>query len=308
VTGVAVLAGGVGAARLLRGVIRATDPAGVTAVVNVADDFVLHGLHVSPDLDTVTYTLAGAADDERGWGLAGETWSAMAALGRYPGAVTWFALGDRDLGTHLFRTHRLGQGATLSEVTAEITGAWGLEPAVLPVTDDAVRTVVRLADTGDEVGFQHWFVRLRHDVAVSSLRFEGAEAARPAPGVLDALRDAARVVIAPSNPLVSIQPVLAVPGVREAVVARRDATVAISPIVAGSALRGPADRLMRDLGHESSVVGVARLYSPLAATLVIDEADAALAEGVEAVGMRCVVAPTVMCDVAAATRLAEVVL
>lgn len=307
-TGVAVLAGGVGAARLLRGVIRATDPAGVTAVVNVADDFVLHGLHVSPDLDTVTYTLAGAADDERGWGLAGETWSAMAALGRYPGAVTWFALGDRDLGTHLFRTHRLGQGATLSEVTAEITRAWGLEPAVIPVTDDAVRTVVRLAGTGEEVGFQHWFVRLRHDVGVASLRFEGAEAARPAPGVLDALRDAARVVIAPSNPLVSIQPVLAVPGVREAVIARRDTTVAISPIVAGSALRGPADRLMRDLGHESSVVGVARLYSPLAATLVIDEADAALADRVEAVGIRCVVAPTVMYDVAAATRLAEVVL
>jgi LPPG:FO 2-phospho-L-lactate transferase len=304
---VAVVAGGVGAARLLRGLVRAHPPEGVTAIANVADDVVLHGLHVSPDLDTVTYTLAGATDDERGWGLAGETWNAMDALGRYPGAVTWFNLGDRDLATHLFRTHRLAQGAPLSAVTAEITAAWGLTLQVLPVTDDPVRTRVRLV-TGEEVGFQEYFVRLRHDVAVASLRFDGVERARPGPGVLEALAGAERVVIAPSNPLVSVEPVLAVPGVRDAVAARRDHVVAVSPIVAGATLKGPADRMLAELGHEPSVVGVARLYAPLAATLVIDEADRDLAPEVERTGMRAVVAPTVMREVDDATRLAEVVL
>jgi LPPG:FO 2-phospho-L-lactate transferase len=304
---VAVVAGGVGAARLLRGLVRAHPPEGVTAIVNVADDVVLHGLHVSPDLDTVTYTLAGATDDERGWGLAGETWHAMEALGRYPGAVTWFNLGDRDLATHLFRTHRLSEGAPLSAVTAEIVAAWGLALQVLPVTDDPVRTRVRLA-TGEDVGFQEYFVRLRHDVAVAALHFDGVEEARPAPGVLEALAQADRVVIAPSNPLVSVEPVLAVPGVRDAVAARRDHVVAVSPIVAGTALKGPADRMLAELGHEPSVVGVARLYAPLGATLVIDEADRELAPEVERAGMRAVVAPTVMRDVAVATQLAEVVL
>lgn len=287
--------------------VRVRPPAEVTAVVNVGDDVELHGLHISPDLDTITYTVAGAIDPERGWGLAGETWHAMEALARYPGARTWFNLGDRDLATHLFRTDRLRAGASLSEVTAEIAAAWGLGCRLLPVSDDPVRTMVTLEDEG-EVGFQEYFVRRHHDVAVRSVRFAGAASARPGPGVLDALRDADRVVIAPSNPLVSIDPVLAVPGVREAVVARRDATVAVSPIVAGAALKGPADRLLRELGHEASVVGVARLYAPLAATLVVDEADAARAPEVEAAGMRCVVAPTIMRDVDAAATLAEVVL
>ncbi|MGE3621846.1 MAG: 2-phospho-L-lactate transferase [Acidimicrobiia bacterium] len=303
---ITVLAGGVGAARLLRGLARATDPTRITAVVNVGDDTVLHGLHVSPDLDTVTYTLAEAIDPERGWGLAGETWHAMEALARYPGGLDWFSLGDRDLATHLYRTHRLAQGAPLSTVTTEISAAWGLGVTLRPVTDDPLRTIVEVAGEG-EISFQEYFVGRRHAVEVSGLRFEGATAARPGPGVLAALGLADRLVIAPSNPLVSIAPVLAVPGMREAVASRRDDVVAVSPIVAGAALKGPADRLMRELGHEPSVVGVARYYAPLAGTLVVDEADADRRDEVEAEGMRCVVAPTVMGDLGRATALGRVV-
>ena len=294
-----------GAARLLAGLVRVRPPAEVTAVVNVGDDVELHGLHISPDLDTITYTVAGAIDPDRGWGLAGETWHAMEALGRYPSARAWFNLGDRDLATHLYRTDRLRAGAPLSVVTAEIAAAWGLGCRLLPVTDDPLRTMVTVTDEG-EIGFQEYFVRRHHDVAVTSVRFAGAEVAAPAPGVLDAIAGARTVVIAPSNPIVSIDPVLAVPGVRDAVAARRDSVVAVSPIVAGAALKGPADRLLRELGHESSVVGIARLYAPLAATLVIDEADAALAAEVEAAGVRCVVVPTIMRGPAEAAALAEV--
>jgi LPPG:FO 2-phospho-L-lactate transferase len=297
----------VGAARLLTGLVRARPPAEVTAIVNVGDDVELHGLHISPDLDTITYTVAGAIDPERGWGLREETWRAMEALGRYPGARAWFNLGDQDLATHLFRTDRMRSGAPLSAVTAEVAAAWGLELRLLPVSDDPVRTMVTVEDEG-EIGFQEYFVRRHHDVAATSVRFAGAESARPAPGVLEALAGAERVVIAPSNPIVSIDPVLAVPGVRDAVVARRDDVVAVSPIIAGAALKGPADRLLRELGHESSVVGVARLYAPLAGVLVIDEADADAAAAVEAEGLRCVVAPTIMSGPAEATALAEVVL
>ena len=279
----------------------------VAAVVNTGDDVVLHGLHVSPDLDTVVYTLAGAVSRERGWGLEGETWAAMEALRRYPSGLAWFSLGDRDLATHLFRTQRLDDGAPLSEVTAEIAGAWGVAVSVLPMTDDRVETLMDVAGEG-EIGFQDYFVRRRHAVAVQGVRFRGAEAARPAPGVLAALDTAGMVVVCPSNPIVSIGPVLAVPGLREAVVARRERVVAVSPIVAGAALKGPADRLLAELGHEVSVVGVARLYAPLAATLVVDEADTALAGAVEAVGMRCVVAPTVMRGPEEAAELARVVL
>lgn len=303
---VTVLAGGVGAARFLTGLLEVVEPTDVTAVVNTGDDVVLHGLHISPDLDTVTYTLAGATDAERGWGLAGETWQAMEGLRRY-GGIDWFNLGDRDLATHLYRTQRLSEGAGLAEVTAEIVRAWDLDLRVLPVTEDPLRTMVTVVDEG-EIGFQEYFVQRQHDVAVSAVRFVGAEGCRPAPGVLAALADAERVVIAPSNPIVSIGPVLAVPGVRAAVEARRGDTVAVSPIVAGAALKGPADRLLRELGHEASVVGVARLYAPLAATLVVDEADADLAGAVEAEGVRCVVAPTIMRDAEAAAALGQVVL
>jgi LPPG:FO 2-phospho-L-lactate transferase len=307
-TAVAVLAGGVGAARLLQGMVRACPPSDVAAVVNVADDTELHGLHVSPDLDTITYTLAGAIDQERGWGLAGETWHAMGALARYPGAVTWFNLGDRDLATHLFRTHRMRAGATLSQVTAEIARAWDLEVTLLPVTDDAVRTRLTPSGSDRELSFQEYFVQHRHGIAVTGVRFDGADTAGPAPGVVEALRGAERIVIGPSNPIVSIAPVLAVAQVREVVTLRRTDVVAVSPIVAGAALKGPADRLLRELGHEASVVGVARLYAEVAATLVVDEADADLASEVERAGMRCVITPTVMRDPGAAAALATKVL
>ena len=304
---ITVLAGGVGAARLLAGLVQVVDPSELVAVVNVADDLEMHGLAISPDLDTVTYTLAGAIDPDRGWGLAGETWQAMDLLGRY-GGPDWFRLGDRDLGTHLYRTGRRHAGASLSQVTAEIAAAWGLGLRLLPVTDDDLRTRVTLAGDGDgEISFQEYFVGRQHSVAVRSVRFDGADTARPAPGVLEAIDRASTVVIAPSNPIVSIGPVLAVPGVRDAVAARRADVVAVSPIVAGAALKGPADRLLTELGHESSVVGVARFYAEVAATLVIDSADAELAEAVEAEGLRAVVAPTIMASPEAAAALGRTV-
>jgi LPPG:FO 2-phospho-L-lactate transferase len=307
------LCGGVGAARMLSGLVRVMPPEEITAVVNVGDDMVLHGLAISPDLDTVTYTLAGMDNQETGWGVAGETWAVMDELGRL-GGETWFRLGDRDLATHLFRTGRLAAGEPLSEVTASIAARRGIAVRLLPVTDDPLRTRVTLAEAsalgpaGTEVGFQDYFVRLAHDVPVSRVRFDGASDARPAPRVLSVLESANRIVVCPSNPIVSITPVLAVPGVVEALRARRDDVVAVSPIVAGAALKGPADRLMLELGIDPSVVGVARLYASWAGTLVIDEADAGQAEQVEAEGVRCVVAPTVMSSPERAAELARVVL
>ncbi|MEZ5177759.1 MAG: 2-phospho-L-lactate transferase [Acidimicrobiales bacterium] len=306
-SGIAVVCGGVGAARLLSGVVQVVDPTLVTGIVNVGDDLELHGLRISPDLDTITYTLAGEINPDTGWGLRGETWQAMDTVARY-GGVSWFGLGDRDLGTHLYRTHRFGEGAGLAEITAEITAAWGLGVRLLPATEDRLRTLVTLADDGEEVSFQEYFVHRRHAVAVHSVRFEGAEGACAGPGVLEALAGAERVVIAPSNPVVSIDPVLAVPGVRDALVARRADTVAVSPIVAGSALKGPADRLLEELGLEASVVGIARLYAPLAATLVIDEADAHLADAVAAEGIVPVVTGTIMRTPELAAELARTVL
>ncbi len=303
---IAVLSGGVGAARFLMGLVQVVPAHEVTAIANVGDDLELHGLHISPDLDTLVYTLADAVNADTGWGLRDESWQAMELVARY-GGVDWFRLGDRDLGTHLYRTQRLAEGATLAEVTASIVSSWGLGLRILPVTNQRLRTMVTLVDDG-EVGFQEYFVQRRHSVPVASLRFDGAVAAAPAPDVLDSIEEAEVVVIAPSNPLVSIEPVLAVPGVRDAVRAKRSRCVAISPIVAGAAVKGPADRLLTELGHEASVVGVARLYAPLAATLVIDHADADLAAAVEAEGMGCVVTATVMSRAAEAAALARVVL
>jgi LPPG:FO 2-phospho-L-lactate transferase len=290
---ITTLAGGVGAARFLSGLLQVVAPGDCTAIVNVGDDVELHGLWISPDLDTVTYTLAGAIDPERGWGLAGETWHAMEALARY-GGVTWFNLGDRDLATHLYRTHRRREGATLSAVTAEITASWGLGLRVLPVSDDRIETRVVLAASGEEINFQEYFVKHHHGVPVSSVRFVGVESAAPGPDVIAAIEQADTIVVAPSNPIVSIDPVLAVPGVREAVAARRDRTVAISPIIGGAALKGPADRMLVELGHESSAIGVARHYQDLISVLVVDGADAELAPAIEALGVRCVVTDTIM--------------
>jgi LPPG:FO 2-phospho-L-lactate transferase len=335
---VTALAGGVGAARMLRGLAAVVGQANITAVVNTGDDMVLHGLYISPDIDTVTYTLGGTSNSETGWGLAGESWAVMQALQAFEGAegpdgasLTWFSLGDRDLATHLFRTGRLAGGATLSEVTAEVAHRFGVEARLLPMTDSRVETRVTI-DLDDEVskqnfgglagrsgragagpglveiGFQEYFVGFRHSVEVKRVRFAGADVARPAPGVLDAIADAHVVVICPSNPIVSIGPLTAVPGIAGAVADRRADVVAVSPIIAGRALKGPADRMLTELGHAASAVGVARLWAPLAATLVVDEQDAGLTPQVEAEGMRCVVAPSVMSGPREAANLARAVL
>ena len=311
---VVVLAGGVGAARMLRGLSLATEPSSLTAIVNTADDTRMHGLHISPDLDTVTYTLAAAIDPERGWGLVDESWRAIEALSRYTpvrpagsrAAETWFNLGDRDLATHLYRTGRLDEGATLTEVTAEITSAWGLPQRILPVSNDPIRTRVRVNDSW--LDFQEYFVRERHGVAVQEIRFAGIESARATPQVVDALRTADRIIIAPSNPIVSIGPLLAFPVLHEVLRRRREDVIAVSPIVGGAALKGPADRMLNELGHESSVAGIARLYSPVCGTLIIDYQDQHLVSRVESEGLRCIVTDTVMSTPEIARSLGQIAL
>ncbi len=302
-TTICVLCGGVGAARFLRGLLRVVPPSDITAIVNTADDMRLHGLAISPDLDTCTYTLAEVINPETGWGLVGETWQAKETLDRY-GGQTWFGLGDRDLGTHLYRTQRLDEGATLADVTREITAAWDLELNVLPMSNDAVRTRVTLT-SGETIDFQRYFVERQHADAVRHVEFAGADRARPAPGVLAAIQDADCVVIAPSNPFVSIDPILSVPGIRDAVVQRRERNVAISPIVGGGAVKGPAADLMRSFGHEVSAAGVAAVYQPLAAHLVIDTVDDHLAPAVSAAGMTPHVTNTMMTAIDVTTALAE---
>jgi LPPG:FO 2-phospho-L-lactate transferase len=299
---ITALAGGVGAARFLRGLVQVVDPADVTVVVNTADDEWFHGLYVSPDLDSVTYTLAGASNPDTGWGLAGETFATVEALARY-GEDTWFRLGDRDLATHLFRTRLLREGSTLSEVTARITAAWGIAPRLLPMSDDRVAT--RIVTDDGELAMQEWFVRERCEPTVVDVRFDGATASAPAPGVLEAIRDAETVLVCPSNPVISIGPILAVPGVRDALVARRDRVVGVSPIIAGRPVKGPADRLMGPLGIDVSCVGVAREYRSFCATLVIDAGDAARAGEIEAVGVHAVTAETLMTDARVAAALAR---
>ncbi len=291
---------------MLAGLQAVVAPDELVGVVNTGDDTELHGLYISPDLDTITYTLSGAVNPSTGWGLIDETFRAMEALERYQG-ITWFRLGDADLATHLYRTGRMREGATLSEVTSEIASAWGLRLRLLPMSDDPVRTRLRLSGT-DEVDFQEYFVKLRHSVVVEGVRFAGAESARPARGVLDALEAAEAVVVAPSNPVVSIGPILAVPGVASALAARRDSVVAVSPIVAGAALKGPADRLLVELGGQASVQGVARFLAEWIGALVVDQADHGAADEVEALGVRCVVAPTVMATPEIAADLARTVL
>jgi LPPG:FO 2-phospho-L-lactate transferase len=301
------LAGGVGAARFLDGLVAVVPPEDVTTIVNTGDDDEFHGLWVCPDLDSVTYRLAGAHNPETGWGLSDETFHAMGALARY-GSPTWFNLGDRDLATHLYRTQRRGQGASLSEVTAEIARAWGIRSRLLPMSDDrvATRITVRTDDGGtEELAMQEWFVHRRSEPPVVSVHFDGADRARPAAGVLEALEVADTIVVCPSNPVISIGPILAVPGVRDVLIARRDRVVGVSPIIAGRPVRGPADRLMGPLGIEVSCVGVAKAYRDFCSTLVIDAADEMLAQEVEALGVRAVVADTVMRDARVAAALAR---
>ena len=304
---VVALAGGVGAARFLRGLVRVVDPESLTVIVNTADDDRFHGLNVSPDLDTVTYTLAGAEHPEQGWGLAGESFGVMDALDRY-GADTWFRLGDRDLATHLYRTRRLDEGATLTEVTAEITAAWGVIPHLIPMSDDRVATRVTVRRTNGDLetlAMQEWFVRERTNPPVVAVEFAGAIASRPGPEVLAAIDAAQTILVCPSNPVISIGPILAVPGIRDALIRRRDRVVGVSPIIAGAPVKGPADRLMDPLGIEVSCVGVARAYAEFCGTLVIDAGDAARAAEVEAAGVRVVVADTLMRDARVAAALAQ---
>ncbi|HLJ07373.1 MAG TPA: 2-phospho-L-lactate transferase [Acidimicrobiia bacterium] len=307
---IAALAGGVGAARFLRGLVRAMPATDVVIIGNTGDDEVFHGLHVSPDLDTVTYTLAGAVG-ATGWGLAGDTFRTLEAYGRY-GEATWFRLGDADLATHLYRTSRLREGATLTEVTAEITLAWEVKARLLPMSDDRVRTLIDVPapDGGPPVTMrmQEWFVRERAEPPVAGVRFDGAAAARPGPAVLDVLGEADAVLLCPSNPVISIGPILALPGVREALRARRGRVVGVSPIIRGATVKGPADRLMAAAGIEVSCAGVASIYADICGTLLVDDADADRVGDVERHGVRAAVAPILMGDVDGAERLARRVL
>jgi LPPG:FO 2-phospho-L-lactate transferase len=297
---VTVLSGGVGGARFVQGLLDAVDPAGVTVIGNVGDDLEVFGLHVSPDLDTLLYTLGGVADEERGWGRAGETWSALETAARL-GAETWFQLGDKDIGLHLARAEALRRGEPLSAITERFARSLGIAARILPATDDRLRTWVDTAE--GELPFQEWFVRLRHEPDVLGVRFEGAETARPAPGVIEAVRETDLVVIAPSNPFVSIGPVLAVQEIRTAITDRLVPSVAVSPLIGGKAVKGPADRMLKGLKGGTGPAQVAACYRGLIDALVYDEAD-----GEVELDVRPIVTKTLMTDAASRRRLAEAAL
>src|SRR5580704_15075496 len=288
---VVALAGGVGAARFLDGLARVLAPERIFIIGNTADDAEIHGLHIPPDLDTVTYMLSGLSDPKRGWGIRGDSFRCLEALSRL-GADTWFQLGDRDLATHLYRTQRLRQGAKLSAITAEITAALGVRSRIVPMSDDRVRT--RICTPTGELEFQTYFVKRRARDKVISVRFEGATEATPSPGVLDTIAGAEAIILCPSNPFISIGPILAVRGIREALRSKRDRVAAISPIVGGRALKGPAAAMMKSMRLRPAAFEVARLYSDFVGTFVLDEVDRAQAVLVEKLGIRPVVTNTVM--------------
>jgi len=304
---VVALAGGVGGAKLAEG-LQAVVGERLTVVANTADDTERHGLLVCADHDTVMYTLAGMENPEFGWGLAGDSWNVMGALERY-GEEGWFRLGDHDLATHIVRTERLRGGARLTDVCRQLQARLGVVATILPMTDEPVRTQVR-TDEG-WIAFQDYFVRLRQAPEVREVRFDGIEAARPTPEVAAAIDAASVVVIAPSNPIVSVGPILAVPGMTEALAGARDRgtrVVAVSGIIGGKALKGPADRMLASLGHEPTALGVARGYAGLIDTFVMDTVDRGLVPAVEALGLRAVVTDTIMTDDASRARLAGSVL
>jgi LPPG:FO 2-phospho-L-lactate transferase len=288
---IAALAGGVGASKLLFGLSRATPPGELTIVVNTGDDIEMHGLTICPDLDIVTYTLAGVVNASTGWGIDGDTFAARDSLGRY-GRETWFNLGDRDLATHIHRTDMLHRGKTLSECAESIRRALGVEAKILPMSDEPVRTQIETEN--GLLPFQHYFVKHRAAPRVTKIHFHGAASAEPAPGVLEAIAAADGIVICPSNPLISIGPILAVIGIRDAIAARRADVVVISPIVGGVSLKGPSDKMMADLGLEVSALGVARMYRDIVGRIIIDRADAALQTSIEELGMAVSVTGTVM--------------
>jgi len=307
---VVALAGGIGAGKFLRGLVRAVPPRNVTVVVNTADDIELHGLHVSPDLDSVTYWLGTVMDRERGWGRRDETFRATEELRRFDADGSWFGLGDLDLATHLFRTGLLRSGATLSEATALVAARFGLASRILPMSDDPVATRIDAVSMGRpcDLHFQEYWVQRHAADEVKAVRYEGAAAARPAPGVLEAVAEADAVVFPPSNPVASIGPILAVPGIRDAVAARRDRAVGVSGIVGGAPLAGMADRLLPVAGVEVSAAGVAEMYRDLLSGWVMDTADERLRDRVAALGMRVAVTDTVMTGDVAAEHVARTAL
>ena len=301
----AVLAGGIGGARFVQALTEVVEPRDVTVIANVGDDLEVHGLHVSPDLDTLLYTLAGLGDEERGWGRAGETWNASETIGLL-GGETWFQLGDRDLGLHLVRTEALRRGEPLSAVTDRLARAVGLELTLLPATDDRLRTRIR-TPAGD-FEFQEWFVARGHRDLVDEVVYDGAREARPAPGVLEAIDQAELIAIAPSNPFVSVGPILAVAEIRAAVERRRERVVAISPLIGGRAVKGPADAMFTSLAGGTGAGQVTDCYKGLIGALVLDEADGDDAEAVAERGVRPLVTRTLMSEPDARRALVETVL
>jgi LPPG:FO 2-phospho-L-lactate transferase len=302
---IAVLAGGVGGARFVRALTEVVDPRDVTVIANVGDDLEVHGLHVSPDLDTLLYTLSGLGDDERGWGRAGETWNASETI-ELLGGETWFRLGDRDIGLHLVRSEALRAGEPLSAVTARVARSVGLEITLLPATDDRLRTKIRTP--AGELDFQDWFVARGHRDTVNAVVYDGTAAARPAPGVLEALEGAELIAVAPSNPFVSIRPILAVRDIRTAIEARRDRVVAVSPLIGGRAVKGPADAMFTSLAGGTGAAQVTDCYRGLIGALVLDEADADDVDDVAARGVQPLVTTTLMSDPDARRALVETVL
>ncbi len=291
---IVALAGGIGASKLLLGFNRVMNPRELTVVVNTGDDLMMHGLSISPDLDIVTYTLAGLVNAETGWGFRDETFRALEQLAVY-GRPRWFHLGDRDLATHIHRTAMLRAGASLSEVANSIREALGVQARILPMSDQPVPTII---ETGEgRLHFQEYLVERRAEPTVRAISFDGIERARPAPGVLEAMGGASSIVICPSNPLISIGPILAIAGVRETLRKRRKRVLAVCPIVGGKSLKGPSDRMLEQLGHDVSALGVARMYQEICGTFVIDPLDSAQSAAIEALGMEVVVHPTVMRNV-----------
>jgi LPPG:FO 2-phospho-L-lactate transferase len=304
---IAALAGGIGAGKFLRGLVRVVPPEEVAVVVNTGDDVVMHGLHVSPDLDSVTYWLGDAFDRERGWGRRGETFRATEELGAFDPEMAWFSLGDLDLATHLYRTHRLRAGEPLSAVTAGVAARFGVRSRLLPMSDDPVTTRVVVVADGEEVDlhFQEYWVRRRARDEVKAVRYEGAPDARPAPGVLEVIREADAIVLCPSNPVASLGPILAVPGIRPALERRRDHVVGISGIVGGAPLAGMADKLMPVAGVEVTAAGAADAYRGLLGAWVVDEVDRGLVPRIAASRVRVGVTDTIMADDRAAEALAR---
>ena len=289
---ITALAGGVGASKLLLGLYDVLpDPSSLTVIVNTGDDIVLHGLKISPDLDIVTYTLAGVIDSAKGWGFRGETFHLLKRLAVF-GRANWFNLGDRDLATHIHRTAMLGEGKSLSQAAESIRIALRVKSRILPMSDQPVPTII---DTDEgALHFQEYLVKRRAEPVVRGIRFDGIESARPAPGVLEAIRDAGRILVCPSNPLISIGPILAVAGVRDALRARRTDVTAVCPIVGGKSLKGPSDKMLAQLGYDSSAEAVAKLYTDFTGTFVVDPADGPAADTIPSLGVDVAVIPTVM--------------